>query len=197
MMGNHRFGLSVVNQSGFLAPDFIARYGYLAPRADFGAAVFNYHEYHLLGTPRDRRGILQRTTGLISYFSYPFNRYRRVDLQMLMYSTPFAFNFTTERDFDDDRGFLVLGTLAFVNDTTTWREFGPYTGTRYNLTLEKSFRAVGSDLDLTNVILDARRYFKLGRRSTFATRLLLGGSFGEDQSLFYLGGIDTFRGYGY
>ncbi|MBI1923236.1 BamA/TamA family outer membrane protein, partial [Candidatus Poribacteria bacterium] len=51
--------------------------------------------------------------------------------------------------------------------------------------------------ELTNVIFDARRYFKLGRRSTFATRLLLGGSFGQDQSLFYLGGIDTLRGYSY
>ena len=44
MMGNHRLELSVVNQSGFLAPDFIGRYGYLARRADFGAAIFNFHE---------------------------------------------------------------------------------------------------------------------------------------------------------
>ena len=197
MMGNHRLGVSLVNQSGFLAPDFIARYASLSRRANFGAALFNYHEYHLFGSVRNRRRILQRTTGLLGFMSFPFNRYRRMDLEMLMYSTPFSFNFETEREFDDGRGFLFLNTLSFVSDTTMWREFGPYTGARYKLAIEKSFRSLGGDLDLTNVIFDARRYFKLGRRSTFATRLLLGGSFGPDKSLFYLGGIDTLRGYRY
>lgn len=197
MMGNHRLGLSVANQSGFVAPDFIARYGYLSRRADIGTAIFNYHQYHVLGSTRNRRGLLQRTTGLMGYFSYPFNRYRRIDFQSLFYSTPFTYNFETDRSFDDGRGFLMLGAVSFVNDTTIWREFGPHTGARYRLSLEKSFRNLGSDLDLINVIFDGRRYLKLGRRSTLATRLFLGGSFGTDQSLFYLGGIDTMRGYGY
>jgi Tol biopolymer transport system component len=197
MMGNHRLGLSVANQSGFLAPDFIARYGYLARRADVGGAIFNFHEYHILGSPRNRRGIVQRTTGLMGYFSYPFNRYRRIDSQFMMYSTPLTFNFDTESEFDDGRGFLMLSTLRFVSDTTMWREFGPHTGSRYRLVFEKSFRRFGSELDLTNAIFDGRRYFKLGRRSNLATRLFLGGSFGRDKSLFYLGGIDTLRGYRY
>ena len=181
MMGNHRLGLSLANQAGFLAPDFIARYGYLARRADVGAAIFNFHEYHVLGSPRDRRGVVQRTTGLMGFFSYPFNRYRRIDSEVLLYSTPFTFNFETEREFDSGRGFLMLGSVDFINDTTMWREFGPYTGSRYKLSVEKSFRKLGSDLDLTNVVFDGRRYFKLGRRSTLATRLFLGGSFGRDK----------------
>jgi Tol biopolymer transport system component len=195
MMGNHRLGLSVQNQSGFLAPDFIARYGSLARRADFGASLFNFHEYHLLGTTRNRRRVSQRLTGIAGSVMYPFNRYRRMDLQLLMYSTPYAFRFETNRE--DNRGLLMLGTISLVNDTTRWQIFGPQSGTRYNLTFEKSFRATGSDLELTNLIFDLRRYFKLGRRSTFATRLLLGGSFARDKSLFYLGGIDTLRGYSY
>lgn len=195
MMGNHRLGLSVQNQSGFLAPDFIAQYGSLARRADFGASLFNFHEYHLLGTTRNRRRISQRLTGVAGSAMYPFNRYRRVELQLLMYSTPYAFRFETVRE--DNRGLLMLGTLSLVSDTTRWQVFGPQSGARYNLTFEKSYRAIGSDLELTNLIFDLRRYFKLGRRSTFATRLLLGGSFGRDKSLFYLGGIDTLRGYSY
>ncbi|MDE0506371.1 MAG: DPP IV N-terminal domain-containing protein, partial [Candidatus Poribacteria bacterium] len=197
MMGNHRLGLSVANQSGFVAPDFIARYGYLTRRADIGTAIFNYHQYHVLGSPRNRRGLLQRTTGLMGYFSYPFNRYRRVDFQTMFYSTPFTYNFETERTFDSGRGMLMVGGVAFVNDTTRWREFGPHTGARYRFSVEKSFRDLGSDLDLVNVLFDGRRYLKLGRRSTLATRLFLGASFGADRSLFYLGGIDSFRGYRY
>ena len=199
MMGNHRVGASLINQSGFLAPDFILRYGFLARRSDIGAALFNYHQYYLLGTTRDRRGYLQRTTGFLGFMSYPFNRYRRLDFNLLMYTTPFSFNFEPNpaRSFGDNRAILFLGTLSLVGDTTMWKMFGPHTGTRYKLTFEKSFRAFGSELELTNLVFDYRRYFKLGRRSTFATRLLLGGSFGSDKSLFYLGGIDTLRGYRY
>ncbi|CAI8010103.1 Tol-Pal system protein TolB [Geodia barretti] len=112
---------------------------------------------------------------------------------------PFSFNFQTREPLDpyNDRGLLTTGSIAFVGDTTMWREWTPYTGSRYRIELEQSFPALGSELSLTNVIFDARRYFGLGRRSTVAARLLLGGSFGDDRSYFYLGGIDTLRGYNY
>ena len=199
MLGNHRIGLSVMNQSSYLTPDFIAQYGFLTHRTDIGAMIYNYHEYHILGGIQRRRGILQRITGLGAYVNYPFDRYHRLDFAFSMYSKPFSFNFQTREPLDpyDDRGLLTMGSIAFVGDTTMWREWAPYTGSRYRIELEQSFPALGSELSLTNVIFDARRYFGFGRRSTFAARLLLGGSFGADRSYFYLGGIDTLRGYNY
>ena len=199
MLGNHRIGVSVMNQSSYLAPDFIAQYGFLTHRTDVGAMVYNYHEYHILGGIQRRRGILQRITGLGAYLNYPFDRYHRLDLNFSMYSQPFSFNYQTSQPLDpyDDRGLLTTGSIAFVGDTTMWREWSPYTGSRYRIELEQSFPALGSELSLTNVIFDARRYFGVGRRSTIAARLLLGGSFGGDKSYFYLGGIDTIRGYDY
>ena len=199
MLGNHRIGVSVMNQSSYLTPDFIAQYGFLTHRTDVGAMIYNYHEYHILGGIQRRRGILQRITGLGAYVNYPFDRYHRLDFEFSMYSKPFSFNFQTREPLDpfDDRGLLTMGSIAFVGDTTMWREWAPYTGSRYRIELEQSFPALGSELSLTNVIFDARRYFGLGRRSTVAARLLLGGSFGADRSYFYLGGIDTLRGYNY
>ncbi len=199
MLGNHRIGVSVMNQSSYLAPDFIAQYGFLTHRTDIGAMIYNYHEYHILGGIQSRRGILQRITGLGAYLNYPFDRYHRLDLNFSMYSQPFSFNFQTSHPLDpfDDRGLLTTGSIAFVGDTTMWREWSPYSGSRYRIKLEQSFPALGSELSLTNVIFDARRYFGLGRRSTIAARLLFGGSFGADRSYFYLGGIDTLRGYNY
>ena len=199
MLGNHRVEVSVINQSGgYLIPDFIAQYGFLTHRADVGAVVYNYHQYHLLGSIRNQSGILQRVTGFGGYLSYPFDRYRRLDLQFSMYTTPFSYNYQTSEPFNyDDRGLLSLGSIAFVGDNTMWREWAPYRGTRYRFEIERSFPALGSQLALTNAIFDFRNYFGLGRRSTIATRLLLGGSFGTDRSLFYLGGIDTLRGYNY
>ena len=199
MLGNHRIGVSVMNQSSYLAPDFIAQYGFLTHRTDVGALIYNYHEYHILGGIQRRRGILQRITGLGAYVNYPFDRYHRLDFAFSMYSKPFSFNFQTREPLDpfDDRGLLTMGSIAFVGDTTMWREWAPYTGSRYRVELEQSFPALGSELSLTNVIFDARRYFGVGRRSNFAARLLLAGSFGGDRSYFYLGGIDTLRGYNY
>ncbi len=199
MLGNHRIGVSVMNQSSYLTPDFIAQYGFLTHRTDVGAMIYNYHEYHILGGIQRRRGILQRITGLGAYVNYPFDRYHRLDFAFSMYSKPFSFNFQTRQPLDpyDDRGLLTMGSVAFVGDTTMWREWAPYTGSRYRIELEQSFPALGSELSLTNVIFDARRYFGFGRRSTFAARLLIGGSFGGDRSYFYLGGIDTLRGYNY
>ncbi|HIC17343.1 TPA: hypothetical protein EYO77_04440 [Candidatus Poribacteria bacterium] len=197
MMGNHRFGLSLINQSGYFAPDFVASYGYLEKQANFGASIFNYHEYHILSSITSRRGVLQQITGFSGYISYPFNRYRRLDLKLELYSTPFTYNYASSQSFDNPRGLLSIGSLSFVSDTTRWRQFGPHAGTRSKLSVEKAFPQIGSALDLTNFMFDTRRYFKVGRRSTIATRLLLGGSFGPDQSLFYLGGIDTLRSYNY
>lgn len=199
MLGNHRIGIQVMNQSAYLAPNFIAQYGLLTHRADMGASVYNYHEYHVLGAIRSRRGILQRITGMGGYLSYPFDRYRRIDFGFSMFTKPFLFNFQTSEPLDpyDNRGLLSVGSVAFVGDTTMWREFYPYTGARYRLEVERSFPALGSELSFTNVVFDARRYLSLGRRSTLALRLLWGGSFGDARSYFYLGGIDTIRGYQY
>ncbi len=199
MLGNHRVEVGVINQSGgYLIPDFIAQYGFLTHRADVGAAVYNYHQYHRLGSIRNQRGFLQRITGADGYFTYPFDRYRRLDLRFSMYTMPFSHNFQTSEPFNFyERGLLSLGSIAFVGDNTMWREWAPYRGTRYRVQIERSFPALGSQLALTNAIFDFRNYLGLGRRSTIATRLLLGGSFGTDKSLFYLGGIDTLRGYNY
>jgi Tol biopolymer transport system component len=193
MMGNHRFGLSVAaNQSGFLTPDFIASYFYLARRTDYGAAFFNYHEYYLT---IDGYLLAQRNTGLLGFLSYPLDRYRRIELQTLIYSTPFDYKYYT--DLDAPRGTIISSEIAYTKDTTMWNEFGPYAGTRYILDVEHSLPSLGSDLEMTNVILDSRKYFRLGKRTCLATRMLLGGSFGSDHALFYIGGIDTMRGYGY
>ena len=199
MLGNHRVEVSVINQSrGYLLPDFIAQYGFLTHRADVGAVIYNYHQYHLLGSFRSQRGVLQRITGAGGYISYPFNRYLRLDTHFAMYTTPFAHNFQTSEPFNYyDRGLLSIGSIALVGDNTMWREWAPFKGTRYRLEIERSFPSIGSQLALTNTLFDFRNYIGLGRRTTIATRLLLGASFGEDKSLYYLGGIDTLRGYNY
>lgn len=195
MMGNHRLGLTLMSQSYHLVPDFIASYFYLAKRTDVGVSIFNFHEYHLIP---GGYGIMQRLTGITGNLTYPINRYNRIDSNLTLYSTPIDYRFILPgvKDYED-RASLLIGDIAYVGDTTKWNQFGPYTGIRYNLTVEHSLNYLGSELDMTNVLFDVRKYLKLGSRSTFATRLFAAGSFGDSKQLFYLGGIDTLRGYEY
>ncbi len=198
MMGNHRLGLTVANQTAFLAPDFVASYVYLPRRTDLGLALFNYHDYHLIDGQYGRQAILQRNSGLVGYLSYPLDRYRRFDVELLAYSTPFAYKFKPgSLSNPHRRGFLLSANASFVKDNVLWNEFGPFKGTRYRFSVERYFPEIGSDLAMTNFSLDARRYLKLGKRSSLATRFMWGSSSGKDDVLFYLGGIDTLRGYNY
>ena len=195
MMGNHRLGLTLANQTAFLAPDFVASYLYLPYRNDLGVSLFNFHDYHLIDGPYGREAILQRNTGLIGYLSYPLDRYRRFDFDITAYTTPFSYKFLSSRS--HERGFLLSASLSYVKDSVLWSEFGPFKGTRYRLSSQRYFPELGSDLSMVNVLADARHYIKLGKRSSLATRGMFGGSYGRDDTLFYLGGIDTLRGYEY
>lgn len=194
MMGNHRFGVSASFLSFREQPDFIASYYYLTKRPDMGVALFSYHDYHIVNTHFGRRGVFQRNTGILGLFSYPLDRFHRIDLNINFISRPFAYNYETSSN--RFRGLVSSVSASFVKDTVIWSEAGPYSGTRYNLSVERTIKSLGS-IGMTNLLLDTRKYFKLGKRSTFATRLLGTGSFGEDHLIYYLGGIDTIRGYDY
>jgi hypothetical protein len=195
MMGNHRVMLTVMGQSGYFAPDFIAYYFYLGMRPDFGVALYNYHTVHLVRGIWGDEWYLERNTGAAALLSYPFSRYRRVDLQLETVSMPFTYNFWTSRPIS--RGNITYLSAYLIGDTVTWSELGPKGGGRYAVGLEKALPQLGSALDVTNLILDARRYLALGRRSILAFRVMGAASFGLDNMIYYLGGIDTLRGYRY
>jgi outer membrane protein assembly factor BamA len=96
-----------------------------------------------------------------------------------------------------------LLTASFSGDTTRYKEFGPYHGKRFNLSVEYAPTVSGDGEPFTNEYLDYRAYAHLTRRSLFAWRLFgavsnskgdpgLGGSF-----IYSIGGFNQIRGYNF
>lgn len=194
MMGDHRFMAGIDSISIQNQPNFFLGYYYLKRRYDIGTALFNWNEYFIEGEANYWR----RITGLSGYLSYPMNRYNRVDLQLSRYYRSLEYIDNSDiSDYDDyyvekrtnkkELNSITSLNLALVKDNVIWSGFGPFTGMRYNLSLEKTLKLTKKDLDLTNTILDLRKYYKLGQRSNFAIRFIGAASLGDDKENFYLG----------
>ncbi len=185
IMGDHRFMAGVDFVSFRNQPDFLMAYYYLKKRPDFGAAIFNWNDYLVEGED----SFWQRSTGIAGYVSYPLDRFNRIDLQLERYVR--FLDFIDEDEKQSRRESLTLLGLSLVKDVVIWSSFGPYSGMRYNLSLDQAVKLSSRDLRMTNATLDSRKYFKLGQRSNFAVRFIGAASMGPDKDKFYLG--STFR----
>jgi hypothetical protein len=180
IMGDHRFMAGVDFASFPDQPDLFLAYYYLRRRPDFGTAIFNWNSFYIEGEDK----FWQRNTGIAGYLSYPLDQFFRVDLGVERY---LRFVDYTDEEKKDEKNSLTLFGLSVVKDVVVWSNFGPYSGMRYNLSLEQTVKLSKRDLEMTNIIMDFRKYFKLGQRSNFAVRLIGAASMGEDKEKFYLG----------
>ncbi len=181
IMGDHRFSAGINAISIQSQPDLFLAYYYLKRKTDYGIALFNWNEFRIEGDNR----FWQRTTGIEGYISYPWNKFNRMDFQLGRYLR-FTEYTNTENDRTKKDSINAL-SASLINDSSQWSYFGPSSGKAYRFTIEQSLKISKRDLQTTNVIMDFRKYFKLGKRSGFATRLISAGSFGQDRENFYLG----------
>jgi Tol biopolymer transport system component len=180
IMGDHRFMAGIDSVSLVNQPDFLLAYYYLKMRADFGGAIFNQNNFYTEGDDR----FWERNTGMVGYLSYPLDQFKRIDLNLERYLR--FLDYIDDEDRKDRESITLLG-LSFVKDVVIWNYFGPYSGMRYNLSVEQSVKLTSRDLQRTNAIVDYRRYFKLGQRSNFAARFIGAASMGADKEKFHLG----------
>lgn len=183
----------------------LAIYSYLPRRWDWGAGAFHFKNYFesrvtTLGEQLSSAQIFsERNFGGLFELSYPFDRFRRLDVQMTQ--------FWVERTFfvEVAPGYFERGTRQFrsvtspsfslVGDNSLSSYYGPVNGSRYNLTFAPAFRVTGNSLEYHTVSADFRRYWDLTSGYTWATRALAAGSWGRDPQAFRLGGFSTLRGF--
>jgi outer membrane protein insertion porin family len=84
--------------------------------------------------------------------------------------------------------------LRLVKDTTLWGMVGPVSGGRSSLSLSKAWETDGSFEYLT-AIADVRRYVRMGARHTLALKVVGARSTQRDAQNFYMGGVNSLRGY--
>jgi Tol biopolymer transport system component len=177
-------------------------YNYLPRRWDFGGGLFHFKNYYssrvtslgdALGSPRL---FSERNFGALFNASYPFDRFRRMELSLtqlfaeLRFYDP-EFGTALERKFQS----VTSPSVALVGDNALYGYFGPVNGHRYNLTFSPSLAVFSNGLSYRTVTVDIRHYFDLTHGYTFAVRGLGGYSSGRDPRTFFVGGYSTMRGF--
>ncbi len=195
ILGNHHFQFASNFYGSILSSDIFVNYWYLKKRADYGVSLFQYLDYF-----SDRYDLLVwRRLGLGGVVQYPLDRFFRVELGLYAYKLyetrwldyfPFySSGWSQKADYN-----FFYPEIALVFDNIKYGQLGPHDGRRFRI---GGYATVFSNKDLKSAVLDYRRYFGLSPRASFASRLVLAGSFGADLDYWSIGGPYSLRGYDY
>ena len=140
------------------------------------------------------RGLL-RNFGIMGYLSRPFSRFMRIEGGLSYHYFSFSewqqVNYYEFQEVNNNDFTVVLPVTSWVYDNTIYGYTGPIDGFRQNTTLVVSPGWGSKKLDFKTLKMDFRKYFKIGRYSSLAGRLMLGTSRGTDKQKFYLGGLQN------
>ncbi|MGE3843188.1 MAG: hypothetical protein AB7I50_16575, partial [Vicinamibacterales bacterium] len=140
---------------------------------------------------------------------YPFNRYRRLELNggLAKYNEKYDDPALQElaADYQEQlygrtvfrNGWSVPLGVSFVQETTVFREFGPLAGNTVRVSYQVSPKVGNNSLSRQTVDADARYYLRLGGSGLLAFRAKGFRSWGNAPDFFYFGGNSEMRGYEY
>lgn len=136
----------------------------------------------------------ERASGATALIRYPLSRYNRVEGSLTVARSD-RFDFDLPVDEPRRVGWIASNYVSFVRDNSLWIASGPIDGFRLGLTAGVASDFTNSRFDNYVLSADLRRYFRLGRRSAYATRLYgLWGS-GDRPPMRNIGGTTGLRGY--
>lgn len=194
-------------------------YHNLSRRIQWGAQAYQQTLFYYglqPGLLYDRRFLLDRDdaiatrtmTGASLFAWYPLNRYRRLELSAGLFRYNEEFEDPGLQDASDayqrqiygrtlfQDGTLVPLSLAFVQETTIFRQFGPLSGSTVRLGYEVS-PGIGDSLSRQSVDGDFRYYKRLATTGVLALRFRGFRSWGDAPDFFFYGGNAELRGYEY
>ena len=193
MLGNQQYHFLVFNNAS-TRDDFFSSWNVAVTRVEKSRRV-NYAVgvYRLKGRFYDRVDNFFERTQLGGFVaaSYPLSVFRRVEA---------AINIRKERRNYDLRGeavdgIVVSNSFSYVKDNTIWGYTGPLDGERFNFSIGHTIDVHRNDVNFTSIIVDYRRYFRLGQRTAFASRLLGRFHLGKEAYRSYMGGSWDLRLY--
>jgi len=193
MLGNHQYfflvGNSAQSKSEFFSSFNLAvTYLNKSKRLNYGFGLYHfYDEYY-----DDFYGWFdERQYGGMAFASYPLSKFRRLETSFfLRQSDKDLYMFERKR-----RAFLSTNYLSFIKDTSLWDYVGPIDGTRLNITVGLAFGWNDRSVYNKSILMDFRKYLRLGKYSCYAFRFMGFSSSGKEPQRLYLGGSWTLRGY--
>jgi hypothetical protein len=215
VLGDHAFLFTIASFREFRSYD--GTYTNRTGRLNWGASVFDNTRFFFPAflipqySSDFRAGVIatQRVTGGAFFAQYPLDKYRRLTFSAGVYRLRERYeNPLVEEEFRRqaeaagvpfylNNGTLAPLQLALTQETTRFQEFGPLTGSTFNLSALWA-PALGGNLARTTLNGDARAYLRLGSTSTLLAFRVRGfKSFGDNPDIFYFGGNMELRGYPY
>jgi len=185
ILGNHRMILVVEYASEYDWLNYGVGYIYQRWRPTLG--FFTYGKMRRESEDGDNNIVHTSEFAEEMVVSYPFDRFRRIELGLITeYKREWNGDTTTTRE----NGVA----LSLIRDTTQGKLLDIMSGSRANFTVYQAFKALGGDFDYTKYILDARKYFKLSERNILAFRFMGMLSQGKNRKESSLGGERKLRG---
>ena len=185
MLGNHMITLLAEYASEYDWLNYGVGYIYQRWRPSLG--FFAYGKMRRKSENGDDSKI--RTSEFVEgmMVSYPFDRFRRIELGLI---TEKKREWNGDTTSTRENGAI----LSLIRDTTEGKILDIMSGSRTNFTVYQAFKGLDGDFDYTDYILDARKYFTLSERNILAVRFLGMLSQGRDREEFHLGGQSKLRG---
>jgi hypothetical protein len=137
---------------------------------------------------------IETAVGAVGLLRYPLTRYSRIEGTLVLEHsdrTDFTLPVATPRRV----GWIASNYLSFVRDNSLWIESGPIDGGRVALTAGVSSDFSNGRFDSFLLSADLRKYLRIGRRVSYATRLLAFYSSGDRPRRLNIGGTMGLRGY--
>jgi len=206
VLGDHRFYLATDFFSTIDASNFHLQYEHLAHRINYAASVFRYTEYYysertMLGEDLgEKRYFTEDSYGMSVGAAYPFSKFSRVEFDLSAFKIDRTFAEETdsgEIELTEERvdRTLLVPSLRLVNDTTLWGSVGPVSGGRSSFVVAKASEIGSGGFRYLTVAADFRRYLRIGARHSLALKLVGARSTQADAQNFYIGGVNSLRGY--
>jgi len=206
-MNNHQFYLATDIINTFDDANIILFYNNNAKRMGWGLGVFHTKYFYVDNDLRlvgqsggnlivDRgRLFSDRVYGVAGSIRYPLSLFTRLQVNAQhMYIDREYFDRNIDGGFDNNNVQASVLSLSWIRDNTLWGYTGPNNGGRSNVTLEYAADVSDRSQSFWALNADFRRYFKMGRGFTFATRFAGGYSDGSTPKRFYLGGVPNWIG---
>jgi len=192
ILGNHQYYFLLYNTAG-TRQDFLKSFNFGATyfnrmrRLNYGLGIFHFYDEY----SDDYYGYVEeRNFGAVALGSYPISKYRRFESALYLRRLEKNTYLT-----NSPKSTNATWLLSYIKDTSIWEPTGPIDGTRLNITVSQAVDIVKIKHFNSGYNLDFRKYFRIGRASALATRLMYFHSRGEDPQRYYLGGSWSLRGY--
>lgn len=208
-MGNH--SIEAFIDAASASENYLVKYAYIQNRIDFyftGFRTTNYYSilnltdlYTLndfLYNPNFVASSIYRE-GVNMTATYPFHSFFGLDLGIEVSRMEETFYDEVPAQYErKDIKTNIYGINAGISyNNVLYSYAGPLKGTSVRLNDAQTLNLSGADYVFNRVELDFRKYFLLGNRSVFASRVFMGVSSGPQGSYFpfLLGGYNTLRGH--